>query len=125
MSHVMTIAEAAEYLKKEPQEFFAKLLECTDKELERKLDICREQKQMAFKLEKKDSFELLHVKEDLIIKARITKSQNDIYERPRKKPKKKKNTKKEEIFNEELDNNEVTQEEPEEKDKTEQLFFNF
>lgn len=124
----MTIAEAAEYLKKEPQEFFAKLLECTDKELERKLDICREQKQMAFKLEKKDSFELLHVKEDLIIKARITKSLNEIYEKPRKRPKKKKNTKKEEIFNEELDNSESIEEEetePEEKDKTEQLFFDF
>lgn len=123
----MTIAEAAEYLKKEPQEFFAKLLGFTDKELERKLDIVREQKQMAFQQEKKDSFELLTVKEDLIIKARLTKSENEIYERPRKKQRKQQNKKREVIFNETLDNDESSKEETEveQKDETEQLFFDF
>lgn len=123
----MTIAEAAEFLKKEPQEFFAKLLALTDKELERKLDIIREQKQMAFKQQKKDSFELLTVKEDLIIRARLAKSENDTYLRPRKKPRNQQIKKKETIFEEKLVNDKppIEDEVVEKKDETEQLFFDF
>ena len=83
------LREAAQQLKKNPQKYIDKLMQFSDKVLERKLDIVREQKQMAYDQQKKESFELLAIKEDLIIKIRLIKSENET-EKHERKPKKKK-----------------------------------
>lgn len=83
------LLDIAKKLKENPQEYIDHLMQFPDNVLEKKLDIVREQKQMAYDQDKKDSFELLSIKEDLIIKVRLMKSENET-EKPERKPRQKK-----------------------------------
>lgn len=83
------LLEIAKRLKENPQEYIDHLMQFPDKVLEKKLDLVREQKQMAYDQNKKDSFELLSVKEDLIIKVRLIKFENET-EKPKRKSRQKK-----------------------------------
>ena len=82
------LLEIAKKLKENPQEYIDHLMQFPDNVLEKKLDIVREQKQMAYDQKKNDSFELLSIKEDLIIKVRLIKSENET-EKPERKPRQK------------------------------------
>ena len=123
----MTISEAAKYLKENPLEYINKLMQFPDKVLERKLDIVREQKKMAYELQKKDSFDLLYIKEELIIQARLMKSENETDTKPQRKPIKKKIIKFEEDITKALDTEESqnTEIDVKQNDKPEQLIFDF
>ena len=118
---VMTIEEATKYLKENPQEFINKLMQFPDSVLERKLDVVREQKKMAFDQQKKDSFELLSIKEDLIIKVRLIKSENDPEERSivKLRQQKNKNNGVEDI------QNKVNEDYTNQSNEPEQFFFDF
>ncbi|GIV29600.1 MAG: hypothetical protein KatS3mg028_0666 [Bacteroidia bacterium] len=82
------LKQAAEELKKNPQEYINMLMQYSDRVLERKLDIIRQQKQMALDQNKKGSYELLSIKEDLIVHVRLIKHEQEMEEKPKKKNKK-------------------------------------
>ncbi len=132
MTAEQALAKAARQLKESPQEYIAHLMQFPDKALERKLDIVREQKQMAFEQKKRESFELLTVKEELIIKVRLIKSENEPNERPERKPRQKKlSDKRAKEFQKGLENTdnsfleEYSEDDNKQKDEPEQLFFDF
>ena len=129
MTVEQALAEAARQLKENPQEYIDRLMKCTPKELERKLDITREQKKMAFDEKKHESFVLLHIKEELIMDVIMIKADNETYDKPKKKTIKKRNKKVEEIFNKPKDNKELESQDNEihnnNKNKSEQLLLDF
>ncbi len=54
------------------------LIQYPDHILEKKLDIIRQQKQMALDQNKKESYELLSIKEDLIVHVRLLKYEQEM-----------------------------------------------
>lgn len=116
------------YIKEHPQDFIDVLMQHTYERLGQKLDITREQKQMAFDQKNDLSFKYLHELENLIMEVRMIKAEEE-EEKWGKQIIKKRNKKIKEIFNKPIDNEELESQgndtENNDKYKPEQLLFDF
>ncbi|MBI4648106.1 MAG: hypothetical protein HY738_16350 [Bacteroidia bacterium] len=120
------------YIKEKPQDFINYWMKYSYARLGQKLDMIREQKQMAFDQKNDLSFKYLYELENLIMELRIRKSDDENWEAPEKKTRKKKNkkqqTKKIQFHKESIENvisEEATEENFQQKNEPEQLSFKF
>jgi hypothetical protein len=71
--------QVIEQLKNDPSEYVNYLMQFNDKKLEKMLVLTKQQKQMAFDQKNHLSFELLSLKEDIIIQVRLLKFEENNY----------------------------------------------
>ena len=121
--------ERLNYIREHPQDFIDALMKHSYERLGQKLDIVREQKQMAFNQKNDLSFKYLTALEDLIGDVRIMKEDEVNWEKPKKKAINKRSKIVEEIFNVPDENEESESQDNNVEEKTtfeaEQLTFDF
>ena len=129
----MTLEETIRDYRKDPKPYLEMMLKYSYARLGVMLDVVRQQKKLAYDQQKKDSFEWLNIREQLIMQARVIKGEEEKQEPPRKRSAKQKIKTVEEETTSLEPETEISNESPieesiihsERKDEQEQLLLDF
>ncbi|MBU2444819.1 MAG: hypothetical protein KJ666_04500, partial [Bacteroidetes bacterium] len=73
----MTLEETIRDYRKDPKPYLEMMLKYSYARLGVMLDVVRQQKKLAYDQQKKDSFEWLNIREQLIMQARVIKGEEE------------------------------------------------